>query len=55
VRHFGGAGAAAPTAEGTLTVNTKPPGAKVFVDGVGADDARCRSRSSPAPRARAAG
>ncbi|HMJ84704.1 MAG TPA: PEGA domain-containing protein [Vicinamibacterales bacterium] len=34
VRHFGGAGAAAPTAEGTLTVNTNPPGAKVFVDGV---------------------
>jgi hypothetical protein len=33
VRHFG-AGAAAPTAEGTLTVNTNPPGAKVFVDGV---------------------
>ena len=34
VRHFGGAGAAAPTADGTLTVNTNPPGAKVFVDGV---------------------
>src|SRR5262249_39058219 len=34
VRHFGGAGVAAPTAEGTLTVNTNPPGAHVFVDGV---------------------
>ena len=34
VRHFGGGGAAAPTADGTLTVNTNPPGAKVFVDGV---------------------
>jgi hypothetical protein len=34
VRHFGGAGAAGPTADGTLTVNTNPPGAHVFVDGV---------------------
>ena len=34
VRHFAGGGAAAPTADGTLTVNTNPPGAKVFVDGV---------------------
>ena len=49
VRHFGGAGAAAPTAEGTLTVNTNPPGAKVFVDGVErGDDAAVASRSSRA-------
>jgi hypothetical protein len=34
VRHFGGGSAAAPTADGTLTVNTNPPGAHVFVDGV---------------------
>jgi len=34
VRQFGGAGSAAPTADGTLTVNTNPPGAHVFVDGV---------------------
>jgi PEGA domain len=34
VRYFGGAGAAAPTADGTLTVNTNPRGAHVFVDGV---------------------
>jgi len=34
VRHFGGGAAAAPTADGTLTVNTNPPGAHVFVDGV---------------------
>jgi hypothetical protein len=34
VRHFSGAGATPASADGTLTVNTNPPGAKVFVDGV---------------------
>jgi len=34
VRHFGGGAATPPTADGTLTVNTNPPGAHVFVDGV---------------------
>jgi PEGA domain len=33
-RRFSGSAAAPPTADGTLTVNTNPPGAKVFVDGV---------------------
>jgi serine/threonine protein kinase len=32
-RRYGGS-STAPTAEGTLTVNTNPPGAHVFVDGV---------------------
>jgi len=34
VRHFSGAGATPPTADGRLTVDTNPPGAKVFIDGV---------------------
>ena len=34
VRYFSGAAATPPAADGTLTVNTNPPGAKVFVDGV---------------------
>ena len=34
VRHFGGAGATPPIADGRLTIDTSPPGAKVFIDGV---------------------
>jgi PEGA domain len=34
VRHFGGAAATPPIADGRLTVDTDPPGAKVFIDGV---------------------
>jgi hypothetical protein len=34
VRYFGGAAATPPTADGRLMVDTNPPGAKVFIDGV---------------------